>query len=461
MFLIFIFFWVIALFILLEENHRASDTWIAIALLLFGCGGLSAFAMCIREQTDLLEVFPWGWIISGTAASLSLVWGPYALLIFALFYSGLMPKNKIKRAVSFVLLTLPVILFYILVPAMKLFGQQLPLEVRIGQTKILAAVFTPYYWGTFGILLWQLLKKNEVSRKFEDTIIFLIVIPPSISYYFISYFFPSFGYQDLWPISIFSIIFVLAAFTFFFIKRNVFGLSFYQPAAKAEIGKRTIECVDYIRRKIKGDLMQINKALENAESSDKKHPPEMDNVLKEVGTALESCENSLDMLDKVRKRMNPVFGEISERPLLMLLEQSIERSLALYPEREITVYRSYPAEQAVDCDPVHLENAISEIIVNAVEATEAEKAAKIYVDVRLSRKGIMIRIRDNGGGVGPELVSTLGLPMFTTKQAGQHLGLGLYYAKKVVDMHGGRFILAAHSQEGLEAKIILPRKRAA
>jgi signal transduction histidine kinase len=51
--------------------------------------------------------------------------------------------------------------------------------------------------------------------------------------------------------------------------------------------------------------------------------------------------------------------------------------------------------------------------------------------------------------------------MFTTKQAGRHLGLGLYYAKKVVDMHGGRFILAAHSQEGLEAKIILPKKRVA
>jgi hypothetical protein len=42
--------------------------------------------------------------------------------------------------------------------------------------------------------------------------------------------------------------------------------------------------------------------------------------------------------------MNPV-SEKFRAPVADAAGAVIERSLALYPEREITVYRSYPAEQ--------------------------------------------------------------------------------------------------------------------
>ena len=72
-----------------------------------------------------------------------------------------------------------------------------------------------------------------------------------------------------------------------------------------------------------------------------------------------------------------------------------------------------------------------------------------------------IRIRDNGGGIPPEVKEKIFNPFFTTKPAGEGTGLGLSLSHDiVVKQHGGSIEVDTQPGEFTEFKVILPRKAA-
>jgi PAS domain S-box-containing protein len=96
-----------------------------------------------------------------------------------------------------------------------------------------------------------------------------------------------------------------------------------------------------------------------------------------------------------------------------------------------------------------LENALSacpedgEIEISAIET------------ICNGQPGLEITIRDNGPGFPPEVRERAFDPFFTTKTKGT--GLGMAIAKRIVDAHGGRIVIA-DSSLGAEVAVILPRR---
>jgi signal transduction histidine kinase len=66
----------------------------------------------------------------------------------------------------------------------------------------------------------------------------------------------------------------------------------------------------------------------------------------------------------------------------------------------------------------------------------------------------VIRIRDNGRGITPEVRERLFFPFFTTKAAGS--GIGLAIAKKIVDSHQGMIDVESESGHGATFSVKLP-----
>ena len=80
----------------------------------------------------------------------------------------------------------------------------------------------------------------------------------------------------------------------------------------------------------------------------------------------------------------------------------------------------------------------------------------VWLATRRHEDHIEVRIRDNGGGMPPDVVEKIFNPFFTTKPTGQGTGLGLAMCSDIVRQHGGNIRVEVEEGEGTEMIIDLP-----
>jgi two-component system NtrC family sensor kinase len=99
--------------------------------------------------------------------------------------------------------------------------------------------------------------------------------------------------------------------------------------------------------------------------------------------------------------------------------------------------------------------AIQNVIINAVQAAGENKGR---VTVSCVRKDfyVDVRVEDTGQGIGPEQLSKIFDPYFTTKQGKSGTGLGLYITKKVIEDHNGSIKVDSTPHVGTIFTIRLP-----
>jgi len=117
----------------------------------------------------------------------------------------------------------------------------------------------------------------------------------------------------------------------------------------------------------------------------------------------------------------------------------------------------------VDCDATMMAQVFTNLLKNAAEAIDERRDAppegwhpQIRVALAESPDAITITIADNGPGL-PEDRSRLFEPYVTLKPGGT--GLGLPIVKKIIEEHGGSFILTDAPGDGALAEMRLPRER--
>jgi C4-dicarboxylate-specific signal transduction histidine kinase len=111
---------------------------------------------------------------------------------------------------------------------------------------------------------------------------------------------------------------------------------------------------------------------------------------------------------------------------------------------------------SVVADSIHLQQAIINLVMNAVEAMDAvpQKQREVRVETGPRDGGVEIAVIDNGPGIDEAHRSSLFESIFTTKEKGA--GLGLSIVRAVVDAHRGR-VSAEHGQtRGAVFRLWLP-----
>lgn len=113
----------------------------------------------------------------------------------------------------------------------------------------------------------------------------------------------------------------------------------------------------------------------------------------------------------------------------------------------------------VKVNPSMIEQALINILKNAVEAIRSANRQKGLIQIRVKPtpdQSIRIDITDNGCGFPEEHTSKLGA-LFTTKKAARgNRGVGLFIANKTIDVHGGRLEIQS-SSEGATVSVTIPR----
>ena len=129
-------------------------------------------------------------------------------------------------------------------------------------------------------------------------------------------------------------------------------------------------------------------------------------------------------------------------------------------ERRIEVVTDLPRDlPEVEVDPIQLEQALVEILSNALDAMP--KGGRLTIrgyrepsDGRAVR--VILEIADTGDGIPEQLLPSVYDPFFTTRDEGT--GLGLAIAKRYVTQNGGSLEITSTQGAGTTVRIHLPAR---
>src|SRR5216110_4122586 len=142
-----------------------------------------------------------------------------------------------------------------------------------------------------------------------------------------------------------------------------------------------------------------------------------------------------------------------------LVEGALSGFAELLRQRGIELVLSFAeALPDVRVDPMRLEQALTEIVSNALDAMPPPAGGRLEIGTRAATGdaggGVGIEITDSGCGIPPEILPNLCEPFFTTRSEGT--GLGLAIAKRYVEEAGGRLEITSVVGRGTTVRIWLP-----
>lgn len=112
------------------------------------------------------------------------------------------------------------------------------------------------------------------------------------------------------------------------------------------------------------------------------------------------------------------------------------------------------AQLLVPLDPQLFKTALLNLFVNAVQAMP--EGGSLSVTLEPEASWVTVRIEDTGAGIAPENLPKIFTPFFTTKEAGN--GLGLEEVHKVIQAHQGWIEVNSEQGKGTLFTIKIPLK---
>ena len=106
-------------------------------------------------------------------------------------------------------------------------------------------------------------------------------------------------------------------------------------------------------------------------------------------------------------------------------------------------------------DKGQIQQALINLLLNAVEATDADGDIRVRTDWIPARKTATIAIQDTGHGIPADKLDSIFDPFFTTKETGTGLGLAITHG--IVEQHGGAIEVESAPGQGTTFTITLPR----
>lgn len=189
-----------------------------------------------------------------------------------------------------------------------------------------------------------------------------------------------------------------------------------------------VETAETLLRNPAPDLASILEILEDVRRDDLR----AHGIVRKLRMLLRKRELQFEYVD---------VNALASSVLSLVLPDALRRNVVIHTALD-------PAIPKVPADPVHLQQVLLNLIINAMDAMDDTPAAARWLEVRTERcdaEHVQVAVADNGRGLGAGRMDKLFESFFTTKADG--MGLGLSVARSIVTMHGGA-IWAENSKVG-------------
>jgi signal transduction histidine kinase len=187
-----------------------------------------------------------------------------------------------------------------------------------------------------------------------------------------------------------------------------------------------------------------------------------------------SCAQMTRIIRQLLEFARPRGPERAPQDMRRVVERSVTLLKQIASKRGVTLtVLDAPEPAMADVDASQIQQVITNLLMNAIQATDGSGTVEISVSrVRsvaardrgvgdAEAENICVRVRDDGRGIAPEHLPHIFEPFFTTKDVGQGTGLGLSVAYGIVREHQGWMDVHSAPGEGTEFLVYLPGWRQA
>jgi two-component system sensor histidine kinase HydH len=185
----------------------------------------------------------------------------------------------------------------------------------------------------------------------------------------------------------------------------------------------------------------------------------------DIRSPLTALLGAVQLLDGTENEYLGLVAEQAKR--IATIVDRYDRMARIEPQKTIVsvndvayaIARAHAVETALadpdpelDADRALLEAALENVVRNAVEATG--QASLVRVETRRSLGLVELRVVDQGPGMDARTLERATEDFFTTKANGS--GLGLAFARRVVEAHGGELSITSRRGKGTTVHLRFP-----
>jgi len=192
---------------------------------------------------------------------------------------------------------------------------------------------------------------------------------------------------------------------------------------------------------VESSAFLVSRRLEQLKISDPGLTRHMEKIVTEVQRSGRTIN---DLLELARNRP-PKRRRVDARDVVL---QAVP---AAHLPAGVTVDVEIPAGVPIDVDPDQLGRVLTNLLINASQATNG--TGHVWIEASREPAATLVRVRDDGPGVPWELREQVFQALFTTKAKGS--GLGLALCRRIAEAHGGTVTLEP-SERGAAFRITIP-----
>lgn len=177
--------------------------------------------------------------------------------------------------------------------------------------------------------------------------------------------------------------------------------------------------------------------------------PDMVEDARLVRAQVDQCQA---ILRQMSQDAGQSMGEASESMTAPTLLGSLPEALPRQIDPAVERWR-------VSAPPLAWSQVLGELVRNARRVGQERGVdPRVQVSLRAQDQGVLVEVRDQAGGMSPEVLRQAPEPFFQDRQREGGMGLGLFLARALVERLGGRFWLESQPGQGTCVSLWLPRE---
>jgi two-component system nitrogen regulation sensor histidine kinase NtrY len=222
--------------------------------------------------------------------------------------------------------------------------------------------------------------------------------------------------------------------------------------AKSEREQAWREMAKQVAHEIKNPLTPMRLSVQSFE---RKFNPKDENIKEKLAEYSQTLIQQIDVMSAIASAFSDFAKMPTQKKEEIEVISVVKLALDIFNEKSVK-YQTKEVELYAFLDKTQLIRIVTNLVKNALQATENQENPLINIEVISEESTIKIIVSDNGKGISAEVKDLIFEPKFTTKSSG--MGLGLPMIKNIIEAYDGIISFTSNKDVGTVFTVVLPKK---